>query len=716
MPRFVYARWSLGAGTAVPEARDRDALLGKIADDLIERGDMPGALARVVSTGFQTASAGAAGGTRQVIDALRTLRGLKVRSSGQVAMFERVSERLAEVIRLEKEALEDVARHAASSGDGAASALLQESLAERAAFLSGLPCGIDSLMEELESYELLSPEARASFDDLRSWISRQVAESYFGQAAAALGDLGEPGRRRLSECLDAMSSLLEQRRTGTSSDAGGEHGGWSTAGGSAASSILERFGDLLPDGAGDLAGVIRRLASRISAVQDVVASMPEAESEQLRGLIDKALVDLDLRWQAERLVGNLRRAFPDLAWGKSRVVSGARQLDLVEGAEVMKELAEIEQLEEVLSRVRSPGELIHVDLGKVAELLGPGPASSLERLSSAARSLLDARLMEVRDGSFRLSPEAIRKVGAGVLADLVSSMGSSALAPKGEHDAGLARDRGREQRGQDAEEWTRPYEHGDQLRVNLGQTFKNALVRSASRDQRGPISLAPLKLLAADFEVDMSGDLTGASTVIALDVSLSMPMHGSFTAAKKVAIAVHALAATRFPRDFLRTIVFSERAREVDPADLVGISWDFVQGTNVQHALALARRMLAQRRGSRQVLIITDGEPTAHLEPNGEVFFCHPPHPTTVEATMQEVARCAAQGIVVNTFMLGPSASRQHVQAAEVGSGDPRGPRSGDLLQRLIDSGAGRVMFTTARNLGRHVLVDFVSERRGVCR
>lgn len=715
MPGFVYARWFEGAGAVAPGELDRDALLDEIAADVIERGDMPGALARVTSTGFAMSGAREAGGTRAVIEALRRIKRLKMSSCGQAAMYEHISGKLGEIVKLEKAALEEASRQVATSGDGDDGALLQDSFAARAAFLGSLPGGIDAAMEELAGYELISPEARASFEELRSWLSGQVVESYLGPAAAALAVLDGPGRQRLRECLDAVSSLLEQRRTGGPSDGTPSEGvaGWPEEG--AAAGVLERFGDLLPGDPGDpgdLDGVLRRLASRISAVEDLVGSMPEAQCDQLRDLMGKTFADLDLRWQAERMVGNLRRCFPELAWGKSRAMSGPGRLDLVEGTEVMQELAEIEQLEEVLSRVRSPGELLHVDLGKVAELLGPAPASSLQRLTSAARLLFDARLMEVRDGSCRLSPEGMRKVGAGVLADLFASVGGSSMLSRGDHDTGLVSERGAGRRAEPGiEELTRPYEHGDQLSVNLGKTFKNALVRSASR---GRTPLAPLEVAAADFEVDTGGDLAGASTVIALDVSLSMPMHGCFGAAKKVAIAVHALVAARYPRDFLGLVAFSDRAREMDPADLVGISWDFVQGTNVQHALAVSRRMLARRRGVRQVLVVTDGEPTAHLEPDGELFFCHPPGARTVDATMREVSRCAADGIVVNTFMVGALAAGTHLAETEAASGDPRAPIPGELVRRLVSSGAGRVMLTDAGDLGRHVLVDFVSGRRGV--
>jgi uncharacterized protein with von Willebrand factor type A (vWA) domain len=185
-----------------------------------------------------------------------------------------------------------------------------------------------------------------------------------------------------------------------------------------------------------------------------------------------------------------------------------------------------------------------------------------------------------------------------------------------------------------------------------------------------------------------------------VDLSLSMPMRDNFLAAKKVAIALHTLISTKFPRDFLGLVGFSEVAREIKPQDLPEVSWDFVYGTNMQHGLMLARRMLAHRAGTKQIIMITDGEPTAHIIPDGAgsftVDFNYPPTAETVRVTLTEVVRCTRAGITINTFMLDANRSLQ------------------GFVEQMTKLNRGRAFFTTPETLGDYVLVDFLEHRRTV--
>ncbi len=692
MVRFVYERCSGGSERRSWGALDREALFDQIASDLLERGDMSAVLQKAVSNGFPLSGRGRVDGTRQMIVTLRRMRHLKAQSHGLSELFEGISQQLEEVVMLECGELEELSREAQYPGGDADCELFQDALSEKRVFLNTLPPGIDKRMAELEGYEFTSSSARERFGKLRAWLSSQVVGSCFGRLGLARADLDGLGGKRLGECIEVLNALLERRheagRKGVDHEAG-----WFT-------SLVDLFGDLLGEGEQDLDGLLRRVASRLVAAEKLLESLPAGQRDEMRGLVEGALSGLGLLSQVTRLVGNLRRAFPDIAQYKSYPVSGARQLDLVDGTELMRELAEMEQLEQALTAVRSPGDLAYIDIHQVSRLLGPAGASSFQQLSDAGHSLETARLLEVRDNRWRLSPEGMRRMGAAVLADV---FGSVLAGRSGEHELDSI-----EGVGHDVLEWTRPYEPGGPMNLNMAKTFKNALVRSAS-SHSGPYM--PLRLAADDFEVDAMGDVVGASTVVALDISLSMPMHGSFVAAKKVAVAMHALVSTRFPHDFLGFVGFSKRAREIKPAEIAEISWDLEHGTNIQHALQLARRMLSGRYGTKQVLLITDGEPTSHFQPGGEVFFSYPPVPETIDSTMRELARCAAVGIIVNTFMLatpgfgGPPGSNASRSA---------GPHSGEFTERLVCSAAGRVMLTTPAALGRHVLADFITGRRAV--
>jgi uncharacterized protein with von Willebrand factor type A (vWA) domain len=196
--------------------------------------------------------------------------------------------------------------------------------------------------------------------------------------------------------------------------------------------------------------------------------------------------------------------------------------------------------------------------------------------------------------------------------------------------------------------------------------------------------------------VERTETLTRSSTVLMVDLSLSMPMRDNFLAAKKVAMALHSLISSQFPRDFLGIVGFSEVARELKPEQLPEVSWDFVYGTNMQHAFVLSRRMLARQSGTKQIIMITDGEPTAHIMSNGEVFFQYPPVPETVEATLTEVARCTREGIRINTFMLDATSYLK------------------TFVERLTKLNRGRAFFTTPETLGDYVLVDFIEQKRAL--
>jgi uncharacterized protein with von Willebrand factor type A (vWA) domain len=208
----------------------------------------------------------------------------------------------------------------------------------------------------------------------------------------------------------------------------------------------------------------------------------------------------------------------------------------------------------------------------------------------------------------------------------------------------------------------------------------------------------PVRLTPEDFEIERTEHLVRSSTVLMVDLSLSMPMRDNFLAAKKVAMALHSLISTQFPRDFLGIVGFSEVAREIKAEALPEVSWDFVYGTNMQHGFLLARRMLARQSGTKQIIMITDGEPTAHITASGEPLFHYPPIPETIDATLTEVMRCTREDIRINTFMLDAT------------------PYLQNFIEKLTQMNRGRAFFTTPETLGDYVLVDFIEQRRQLSR
>jgi uncharacterized protein with von Willebrand factor type A (vWA) domain len=365
-----------------------------------------------------------------------------------------------------------------------------------------------------------------------------------------------------------------------------------------------------------------------------------------------------------------------MPWNRSMNFSGDDPMQLGQVPGLLDMLGNMDDLEHLLQSATQPGELAEVDIDQARDLLGDDAARSLERLRELARMLEDAGLIEQREGRLELTPKGIRAIGNKALGDLYRKLLKDRAGRHEIERSGVGNERAFEHK---------PYEFGDPFHLNVEETVKNAIWRQGAGT---PVRLAP-----KDFEVERTELLTRSSTVLLLDVSLSMPMRDNFLSAKKVAMALHALITTKFPRDYFGLVSFGRVAREVKPELLPEMSWDFEWGTNMQHALMLARKQLAREGGTKQVIMVTDGEPTAHIE-GGEPYFQYPPSPVTIEETLKEVMRCTREGIRINTFMLDESYYLR------------------SFVERMMRMNKGRAFFTTPDTLGDYVLVDFLEQKR----
>ncbi len=443
--------------------------------------------------------------------------------------------------------------------------------------------------------------------------------------------------------------------------------------------FMARYGDMFPENPQTLDELLESMARRMAAMQAFLNSLSPEQRAQLSALSAQLLDDMDLRWQVDRLQQHLQGAFPGEGWERRFQTRGRDPLGMGEAVDLMERLGNLDQLEHLLSSAPSPGALAEVDFDVARDLLGDDGARSLERLAELARLLTEAGLIENREGRLELTPRGLRAIGRNALGDLFQGLEKDRV---GRHQVE------REGPGHERSYSTKPYEWGDPFNLDIQRTLRNAVTRGGSGT---PVALEP-----DDFEVERTETLTRSSTVLLLDLSLSMPMKDNFLAAKKVAVALHSLISTQYPRDFLGLVVFGEVARTLRPAELPRVSWDFNFGTNIQHALLLARQMLSRQPGTRQVLMITDGEPTAHILPGGEPFFSYPPAPETLRATLAEVARCTAENIRINTFMLDATPDLQA------------------FVERMAKLNRGRIFFTTPENLGSYVLVDFLDQKRAL--
>jgi uncharacterized protein with von Willebrand factor type A (vWA) domain len=409
--------------------------------------------------------------------------------------------------------------------------------------------------------------------------------------------------------------------------------------------------------------------------------MSPEQRAQLQELSDQLLGDMDLQFQMSQLGENLQQMFPDMNWGQSYDTQGVDPLNFGQAMDLMNDLGDLDQIEQMLRGTTNPGALAEIDFERAAQLLGDDTAESMERMSQFTKMLEDAGLINNKEGALELTPRALRKIGQNVLDDLYTKLSADKLGRHNVAASGVGHERNFE---------TKPYEFGDPFTLNIERTVRNAIRRTGGGT---PVSLTP-----QDFEVERTERTTRTSTVLMLDLSLSMPMRDNFVPAKKVALALESLISGQYPQDYLGIVTFSEVAREVPARDLAELSWDYVYGTNMQHGFQLARRMLARESGTKQILMVTDGEPTAHINAMGRPEFNYPPTHETIDLTLKEVNKCTKENIRINVFMLDAT------------------PYLTEFIEQITKMNGGRAFFTDNENVGDFVLVDFVEQKRKMIR
>jgi len=649
--RFTYSRWD---GTQSGPDLDADALLRAMGDELIEHGDPNDALRRILRDGLEV-DGERLQGLREMLERLRRQRQEMLESHDLGGVYDEIRDALGEVMETERGSLGEL--------EGSGDDVVAESAERRRQDLDLIEHeNLAGQVRGLTDYDFTSAEAAERFEELLEELRRQLMQQAVDQMAGAMENLSPEDLARMKDMLAELNRMLEQRRVGEVPDFDG---------------FMERFGDFFPENPQTLDELLEVMARRMAAMQQMINSMTPEQRAQIRELSEQLLEDMDLQWQMDQLGDNLRELFPQMGWEQQRDLTGQDPLDMGEAMELFEDLADLDQLEQMLRGASSPGALAEVDIDRVRDLLGDQSAESLERLSELARMLEEAGLVDNDEGQLTLTPRAIRRLGQNALGDLFRRL---------LHDRAGRHDMERTGGGHEREYTTKPYEFGDAFNLHIERTLRNAVTRSGAG--------TPVQLTPEDFEVERTEATVQVATVLMLDLSLSMPMRGNFLPAKKVAMALHSLISTQFPRDYLGVVTFSEVAREIQPERIPEISWDYVYGTNMQHGLVLARRMLARQTGTRQIIMVTDGEPTAHITDQGYPVFNYPPSQATVDRTLTEVRRCTRDGIRINVFMLDAT------------------PYLTRFIETVTKMNGGRAFFTTNQDLGDYVLVDFVDQRR----
>ncbi len=667
---FRYSRWD---GTQTGFEPDAEQVLSQLTDDLIYHGDLNAALRRMLQEGLRGPDGEQLAGVRELLERLRRRRQEELDRGDLGSVFSEIARELREIVDQERAALDQVEREAARTDDERRQDVAGTAAAERRLRLDLLPSDLAGQVRELSAYDFSSADAGRRFDELVERLRLQLLQSRFNEMSGAISDVDPEQVQRTLDMLAALNGMIDQRAQGEEPDF---------------AAFMASYGDFFPENPRTLDELLEQLAAGMAAFQSFLNSLSPEQRAELARLSDELLGgDMDLRWQLDQLSRNLQDQFPQMGWGNEYGPSGQGEsgrgsrtggpLSMLDAVDIVDRLGQIDALEGLLTGATSPGALAEVDPAVARDLLGEDGARSLDSLAELARMLEEAGLIERREGRLELTPRGLRHLGQNALADLFARLSSDRIGRHADDREGPGHERSYD---------TKAYKFGDPFNLNIERTIRNSLLRGGGG--------LPIALHPDDFEVERTETLTRASTVLLLDLSLSMPMRDNFLAAKKTAIALHALISGQFPSDYLGIVGFSEVARALRPDQLPEVSWDFVFGTNIHHALLLARSMLAGRAGTRQVIMITDGEPTAHLTPDGEPLFHYPPTTETVEATLAEVVRCTREGIRINTFMLDAT---PHLQA---------------FVERVSRINRGRVFFTTPETLGDYVLVDFIDQKR----
>lgn len=661
--KLRYSRWD---GTQVGFDLDADEVMAQLNDDLLYHGDLNAALRKMLQQGFKDRNGQDVAGIRELLDKLRQKRQETLENYDLGGVYDEIARELQDLVDQERQSIQDMVDQAKQSGDERRAETAESAASMKNMQLDFLPPDLAGQVKELQNYDFTSQEAQQKFNELMDKLREQLMQNQLNKMTKSVNDMTPEDMARMKDMYASLNELLEKRNNGEDTPEDFQE-------------FMEKFGDFFPDNPETLDELLEQIAQQMAAAQQMLNSMTPEQRAQLQALSDQLLEDMDLRWQVDQLGQNLRQAFPQMGWDKGFGFEGDQPVGMGQAMSLMQELGNIDSLENLLRNASQPGALADVDIKAAEDLLGPDSARALEKLSELTKMLEQAGLIEQKEGRLELTPKGLRRIGANALDELFSKLAKDKL---GRHE--MVRTGVGQERTYD----TKPYEFGDPFNLSIEKTVRNAIRRTGGG--------TPVRLTPDDFEIDQTETLVRSSTVLMLDMSLSMPMRDNFLSAKKVAMALYSLISSQFPRDFLGIVGFSETAREIKPEALPEVSWDFVYGTNMQHAFLLSRRMLAKQTGTKQIIMITDGEPTAHILPSGDPFFSYPPVYETVQATLTEVMRCTKENITINTFMLDADRSLKA------------------FIERLTQMNKGRAFFTTPETLGDYVLVDFIEQKRSM--
>ncbi len=539
--------------------------------------------------------------------------------------------------------------------------------------LDALPEDTAGAVRALKDWQWRSEEARQAYDQIQDLLRREVLDSSFASMKQALQNAGEQDMQAVKDMVADLSQLVDAHNRGEDTD-------------ERFADFMEKHGQFFPDDPQSVEELIDSLARRAAAQERMMAGLSPEQRAELGDLMAQTMEDMGLASEMAHLGDALRQARPDLPWGRrGQVPDGEQALGMGDATSAVAELADLEALSNQLSQGYAGASLADIDEELLERALGRPAVDDLAALRQMETELERQGYLNRSGGKLELSPKAVRRLGATALKRVFTQLDA---AGRGDHDVADAGSAG-ELTGS-----SREWRFGDEQPLDVVRTVKNAVLRTAgeprSEHQRR------VRIAVEDFEVVETERRTGAAVALLVDLSYSMALRGTWGAAKSTAMALHSLVTTRFPQDAIEIIGFASTAQVLAPSTLAELSVDTLQGTNLQHGLMLARRFLAKHHDAEPVvLVVTDGEPTAHLEDDGTPFFCWPPMPETIARTVAEVERVARSGATINVFALDPDPGLVH------------------FVHDLTERAGGRVFTPDSDRLGEFVVADYLRTRRG---
>ena len=533
--------------------------------------------------------------------------------------------------------------------------------------IENLPASPAAAVTELSDYQWRSSDAREAYEQIKDLLGREVLDQRFKGMKQALQGATEADRQRISEMLSDLNDLPEAHREGTDTPED-------------FADFMAKHGEFFPENPQNIDELIDALAQRAAAAQRMLNSMTPEQREELMQLSQQAFGSPELMEQLSRLDSTLQSLRPGEDWSGSQQFSGEQGLGLGDGTGVLQDLAELDSLGEQLSQQYAGARMSDLDLDALERQLGSDAAVDARTLAELEKALTrEGYLARGSDGTLRMSPKAMRRLGKELLRDAAGRL-SGRQGQRDSRSTGLAG----EPTGA-----TRAWEFGSTEPWDVTRSVTNAITRTLSE---GGDPRRGVRLGLDDIEITQTEERTQAAVALLVDVSFSMVMDGRWVPMKRTALTLHQLISSRFRGDHLQLIAFGRHARTIDIETLTSLEPYYDKGTNLHHGLLLANRFFRKHSSAQPVLlVVTDGEPTSHLMPDGQAFFSYPPHPVSISLTVKELDNARRLGVQTTFFRLGddPGLARFIGQMAQRVEGKVVAPELDDLGAAVVGSYLG---------------------------